>query len=155
MSEANVLNLLLPCHSLESIHFHDCRDTFITGQLFSNSLVLNHIKLATPNLKEICLANNGSYLSDALLDRFMVLVSNVKYLSFAGTAVSFHPGIHKKFYPDSVKEKGSIKSSELVLTFDSILEHILHHSASIKFLDFSRTLINDKACTLLSQVRFP
>jgi len=99
--------------------------------------------------------DNGSYLSDALLGRFMTLVSNnVKYLSFAGTAVSFHPGIHKKFYPDSIKEEGSIKSSELVLTFDSILGHIINHSTTIKFLDFSRTLINDKACTLLSQVRF-
>ena len=78
-----MLNLLLPCHSLESLHFHDCRDTFITGKLFSNRLVLNHLKIATPNLKELCLANNTSYLSDALLDRFMAMVSHVKYLSFS------------------------------------------------------------------------
>lgn len=143
------MNLLLPCRSLESLHFHDCRDTFITGKLFSNDLVVAHIKLALPNLKELCFSDNGSYLSDALFDTFMSLVPNLKYLSFAGTAVSFHPGIHKKFYPGN---RDRNKSSELVFTFDCILGHIDNHSATVKYLDFSRTPIDDKACVSLSKV---
>lgn len=151
LTEAILLNLLIPCNSLESLHFHDCKDTFIIGQLFSNPLVLNQIRQALPNLKELCFADNGSYLSDALIDRIMSLVSNLKYLSFAGTAVSFHPGIHTRFYPLTPnKEPG--KSSELVLTFGCILNHISNHSNSIRYLDFSKTLINDKACEALSKV---
>lgn len=149
VTEANLLNLLFPCHSLESLHFHDCRDTFITGKLFSNNLVLPRIKQAVPNLKELCFSDNGSYFSDAFVDRFMSLVLNLKYLSFCGTAVSFHPGIHKKFYPGN---EGN-KSSELVLTFDCILGHVSKHSTTVKYLDFSRTPIDDKACVSLSKVK--
>lgn len=153
VTEANLLNLLIPCSSLESLHFHDCRDTFITGKLFKNDLVLSHIKQALPNLRELCFSDNGSYLSDAFVDRFMSLVHNLKYLSFSGTSVSFHPGISKKFYPDSKIEGGS-KSSELVLTFDCIFGHIVKNSATVKYLDFSRTPIDDKACLSLSKVGY-
>ena len=152
VTEAVLLNLLLPCQSLMSLHFHDCRDTFITGKLFCNDLVVSHIKLALPNLKELCFSDNGSYLSDALFDRFMTLVSTLNYLSFSGTAVSFHPGIHKKFYSEN-KVEGN-KSSELVLTFDCILGHIAKHCTSVKCLDFSSTPIDDKACISLSKVLF-
>ena len=72
----------------------------------------------------------------------------------SATAVSFHPGIHKKFYPEVVVNQGVTKSSELVLTFDCILENIETYSASVKNLDFSRTLINDKACQNLSKVGY-
>lgn len=145
------MNLLLQCRSLESLHFHDCRDTFITGKLFSNDLVLSHIKLAMPNLKKIGFSENSSYLSDALLDRFMTLVANLKYLSFSATSISFHPGINKKFYSENKTKEGS-KSSELVLTFDCILQHIAKHSETVEHLDFSQTLIDDKACISLSKV---
>ena len=154
VTEASLLNMLLGCCSLESLHFHDCRDTFITGKLFSNPLVLNHIRLALPKLRELCLADNCSYLSDALMDRFMSLVSpnSLKSLMLAGTTVSYHPGIHKKFYPEALDESGNRKSSELVLTFDCIMGHLGNHSAAIKYLDFSRTSMNDKACIALSQL---
>lgn len=119
---------------------------------------MRQICLALPDLKEICLADNCSYLSDALLDRFMSLVSSshLKCLTLAGTAISFHPGIRKKFYPETVEDgvAGNSKCSELVLTYDCILEHIAQHSSAIKYLDFSRTLINDKACTALSEVKW-
>lgn len=151
VTEANLLNLLIPCCSLESLHFHDCRDTFITGKLFSNNLVLFHVKQAIPNLKELCFSDNGSYFSDAFVDRFMTLVLNLKYLSFCGTTISFHPGIYKKFYPGS-KANEENKSSELVLTFDCILRHVGKHSTTVKYLDFSRTPIDDKACVSLSKV---
>lgn len=158
MSEASLLSILLPCSSLKSLHFHDCRDTFITGKLFSNPLVLNHLRKALPQLAELCFADNCAYLSDALVDRFISLisVSPLCSLVMAGTSISFHPGVHKRFYPESAKtdECQGSKSSELVLTFDCLLGHITHHSASIRQLDFSRTLINDKACLALSQVFF-
>lgn len=153
LSEANLLNLLLPCCSLESLHFHDCRDIFITGKLFSNRLVLSHIKNAVPHLKELCFSENGSYLSDSFVGRFMSIVVHLKYLSFSGTSVSFHPGIYKKYYPVTRGKEEENKTSELVLTFDYILEHITNHSASIKHLDFSRTHIDDKSCEMLSKVR--
>ena len=151
MTETNLLNILLCCHSLESLHFHDCRDTFITGKLFSNDLVLSHIKQAMPKLRALGFSENSSYLSDALLDRFMSLVVNLRYLSFSGTTVSFHPGINKKFYSENRTKEGST-SSELVLTFDCILQHIANHSATVKYLDFSQTQIDDKACVSLSKV---
>lgn len=155
LSEASLLNMLLACSALESLHFHDCRDTFITGKLFSNPLVLSHVRQAVPKLREICLADNCSYLSDALIDRFMTLVSGspLRSLILAGTSVSFHPGIIKKYYPEAnVDENGLSKSSELVLTFDCILGHIGKHAGTVKNLDFSRTPLNDKACLALSQL---
>lgn len=151
ITEANLLNLLLQCQSLESLHFHNCRDTFITGKLFSNDLVLSHIKLAMPNLKKLAFSENSSYFSDALLDRFMALVVNLTYLSFSGTTISFHPGINKKFYSKN-NGKEETKSSELVLTFDCMLQHIAKHSKTVEHLDFSQTLIDDKACIALSKV---
>ncbi|XP_057377162.1 F-box/LRR-repeat protein 7-like [Daphnia carinata] len=151
ITEANLLNLLLQCQSLESLHFHNCRDTFITGKLFSNDLVLSHIKLAMPNLKKLAFSENSSYFSDALLDRFMALVVSLKYLSFSATTISFHPGINKKFYSKN-NGKGENKSSELVLTFDCMLQHIVEHSKTVEHLDFSQTLIDDKACISLSKV---
>lgn len=153
MTESNLLNILLCCHSLESLHFHDCRDTFITGKLFSNALVLSHVKKAMPKLKSLGFSENKSYLSDALLDRFMTLVANLEYLSFSGTTVSFHPGINKKFYSENRTKVGST-SSELVLTFDCIMQHIANHSATVKYLDFSQTQIDDKACVSLSKVLY-
>ncbi|EFX84856.1 hypothetical protein DAPPUDRAFT_99207 [Daphnia pulex] len=151
VTESNLLNILLCCHSLESLHFHDCRDTFITGKLFSNALVLSHVKKAMPKLKSLGFSENNSYLSDALLDRFMTLVANLEYLSFSGTTVSFHPGINKKFYSENRTKVGST-SSELVLTFDCIMQHIANHSATVKYLDFSQTQIDDKACGSLSKI---
>jgi len=153
VTETNLLNILLCCHSLESLHFHDCRDTFITGKLFSNDLVLSHIKQAMPKLKALGFPENSSYLSDALLDRFMSFIANLKYLSFSGTTVSFHPGINKKFYSENQKKEGST-SSELVLTFDCIVQHIANHSTTVKYLDFSQTQIDDKACVSLSKVLY-
>nr|CAH0107307.1 unnamed protein product [Daphnia galeata] len=151
VTETNLLNILLCCHSLESLHFHDCRDTFITGKLFNNELVLSHIKKAMPKLKALGFSENSSYLSDALLDRFMSLVVNLAYLSFSGTTVSFHPGINKKFYSENRTKEGST-SSELVLTFDCILQHIADHSVTVKYLDFSQTQIDDKSCVSLSKI---
>ena len=151
VTETNLLNILLCCHSLESLHFHDCRDTFITGKLFNNELVLSHIKQAMPKLKALGFSENSSYLSDALLDRFMSLVVNLAYLSFSGTTISFHPGINKKFYSENIIKEGST-SSELVLTFDCILQHIAEHSVTVKYLDFSQTQIDDKSCVSLSKV---
>lgn len=153
MTEANLLNLIIPCINLETLHFHDCRDTFIAGKLLCNPLVLQQVKIAVPNLKEICFLDNGSYLSDALIDRFMSMISNLKSLGFAGTSVSFHPGIHKRFYSRNLNNEQSTKSSELVLTFDCLLDHIRNSSKTVKHLDFSKTLINDKSCLSLSQVR--
>lgn len=139
--------MLLSCHSLESLHFHNCRDILITGKLFSNDLVLNHVRKATPFFKELGFSDNCSYLSDALVARFVSLSPHLKYLSLAGTSVSFHGGIYKRFYPGDQN-----KFSELVLTFDNILRHINSHSSTIQHLDLSRTTINDKACKSISQV---
>ena len=147
ITETNLLKMLLSCHSLESLHLHNCRDILITGKLFSNDLVLNHIRKVTPFFKELCFADNCSYLSDALVARFISLSPQLNYLSLAGTSVSFHGGIYKRFYPGDQN-----KFSELVLTFDNILRHITCHSSTIQHLDLSRTTINDKSCITISQV---
>jgi len=147
ITETNLLKMLLSCHSLESLHLHNCRDILITGKLFSNDLVLNHIRKVTPFFKELCFADNCSYLSDALVARFISLSPQLNYLSLAGTSVSFHGGIYKRFYPGDQN-----KFSELVLTFDNILRHITCHSSTIQHLDLSRTTINDKSCITISQI---
>jgi len=150
VTETNLLKMLLVCQSLESLHLHDCRDMLITGKLFSNDLVLNHVRKVMPFLNELCLADNCSYLSDALVARFVSLTPQLKSLSFPGTSVSFHGGIYKRFYPDEANQQKIF--SELVLTFDNILSHITSHLITIQYIDFSRTTINDKACLAISQV---
>lgn len=147
ITETNLLKMFLSCHSLESLHLHSCRDILITGKLFSNELVLDQIRKITLSFKELCFADNCSYLSDALVARFVSLSPRLKHLSVAGTAVSFHGGIYKRFYPGDQN-----KYSELILTFDNILHHITSHSLTIQYLDLSRTTIGDTACKSISQV---
>ena len=150
ITETNLSKMLLSCSVLESLHLLECRDILITGNLFSNELMSNLNRKTMPNLKELYLENNSSYFSDALVDRLMSLVSCLEALSFAGTSVSFHPGINRRFYP-----KNQDKSSELVLTFEIIFSHITQHFATVQCLDFSRTTINDKAGVTLSQASIP
>ena len=102
-----------------------------------------------PNLSELYLDDNLSYITDMSVEQLLKFVTKLKTLSLAGTSVSFHPGTYHRYYPRGSENEDA---SNLVLTFNQILSHIIKNATSINHLDFSKTNFNDKAALLLSKV---
>ncbi len=152
LTDKSLLQIISSCMKLKTLIFNDCRDTFLNGKILNNRLIVNQTRARVPNLSHLTLTNNSSYISDALVDDLIYLFPHLKSLNLANNSISYHPGIRARYYPMTANEK---KPSELVLTYQTVLEHISSHSVTFRGLDLSRTSFNDKDATSLSRVCFP
>ena len=150
MSDNDLKIIFLNCCYLECLKISNCPDIYLTSKLLQdkdNELQL--IQKSMPNLSELYLDDNLSYITDMSVEQLLKFVTKLKTLSLAGTSVSFHPGTYHRYYPRGSENEDA---SNLVLTFNQILSHILKNATSINHLDFSKTNFNDKAALLLSKV---
>lgn len=145
MHERTFSAILLAMNNLESIAILNCRDLFLTGHLFKNPEDQVAIRATCKNLKSLSLSNNR-YISDAIFHR-MGEMQSIQDLNLSGCLISFHTGLYRKFYPKSQQEP-----SENVFTFFVIMQFIEKHAKTLKFLDFSETLIDSNAMNRLAEV---
>lgn len=152
IQEMDLLSILQLCPGLKVLEILDCHDMLLTG--FHGGMPLeisgNTSSERRTDVEELSLAENRSYLTDSVVRNFLSLSSRLKRLNLAGSEISFHPGILTRFYP---RNSDASTHSQFVLTFDRILKHIIHHSATLKCLDLSWTKLNDKSCLALCQVK--
>lgn len=145
--------ILSAMNNLESIAIVSCRDLFLTGHLFKHSADQMAIREACKNVKSLSF-NNNRYISDAIFHRMggssdtsAPTLQNIQRLNLSGCFISFHSALYRKFYPTIQQEP-----SENVFTFFVIMQFIESHAKTLKFLDFSETLIDSNALTRLADV---
>lgn len=147
LNERTFSAILMAMVNLESLTIVNCRDLFLTGHLLkSNSEDQMAVRVACKNVKSLSLSNNR-YLSDSIFSRIMGAVQNIQSLNLSGCFVSFHSALYRKFYPKSQQEP-----SENVFTFFVIVQFIESNAKTLKFLDFSETLIDSNALNRLAEV---
>lgn len=127
--------------SLKSLRLIGCRDLFMSNKILHPGESQDILRTALKDLKHLGIVDNR-YLSDAFFSRLTTLMPSLESLDLTGCQISFHKGLYKKFYPNSSFQKGA---SESILTFHFVHDFISSNAASIKELNFSRTLIDGDA----------
>ena len=134
---------------LTSLRLISCRDLFMSNKILCPGESHEYLRVALQNLRHLGIVDNR-YLSDAFFSRLTTLMPNLESLDLTGCQISFHKGLYRKFYPQNNFEKGA---SESILTFHFVHDFIRSNSATIKKLNFSKTLIDGDALEKL--VRTP
>lgn len=138
--------ILMAMKNLESLKIINCRDLFLTGHLFKYPNNQAAIREACHNVKSLSLSNNR-YISDAIFNRVLDTMQNIQSLNLSGCFISFHSALYRKFYPKCQHEP-----SENVFTFFVIMQFIEMNAKTLKFLNFSETLIDSNALNRLAEV---
>ncbi|XP_053677105.1 dynein regulatory complex subunit 6-like [Anopheles nili] len=139
------LTAILHClPALRSLTIESCRDLFMCVRLFENATERAVLQQTLVNVTELALTHN-QYLSDAILNRLVEIMPSLRVLILAGSHISFHKGLYRKFYPGDGKQP-----SESVLTFHYISQLIEERKHSLRALDFSETLVDDNALEVLA-----
>jgi F-box and leucine-rich repeat protein 9 len=132
--------------NLDTLKIEGCRELFMSGRLFESDDDKKDITAAFRQLRNLSLAHNR-YLSDALFNRIVALTSSLENIDLSGCCISFHKGLYKKFYPAT-----QLEPSESVLTFHYISQFLEQSASKVKHLNFSSTLIDGSALTILAEI---
>lgn len=133
--------------NLKSLEIISCRDLFLTGHLFKHPNDQMAVSGACKSVESLSLSNNR-YISDALFNRMVGVMKNIQSLNLSGCFISFHSALYRRFYPS----QNLHEASENVFTFFVLMKFFEMHSDTLKFLDFSRTLIDSNALIRLAEV---
>ncbi|XP_066599438.1 uncharacterized protein [Prorops nasuta] len=147
LSEKTLVEILKCCKSLETLCISQCRECLMSGRLLDDGKDVIELSKKLQNVWELTLADNR-YLSDVLFNRFVAICPKLISLNLTGCQVSFHSGLHKKFYP---KNNDGSYASESIFTFINILHYISHCSDRLKHLDFGYTMMDGTALSSLSR----
>lgn len=134
--------------ALKRLRLISCRDLFMSNKILYQGESQEILRAALNNLRHLGIVDNR-YLSDAFFSRLTTLMPHLESLDLTGCQISFHKGLYKKFYPNSNFQKGA---SESILTFHFVHDFININAASIKELNFSRTLIDGDALVKLIEI---
>ncbi|XP_075216950.1 uncharacterized protein LOC142322123 isoform X2 [Lycorma delicatula] len=146
-----VIEILSNCKSLEFLEIKNCREPLISGKLLDDQSDVLTLRKSLMNVTNLSLSCNR-YLSDALFNRFVSVMINLKALSLAGCQISFHPGLYKKFYPNRAVSGEPLFASETVLTFLNVIQFIQNFSDRLTCLDLSQTLVNSKSLLQIAEL---
>lgn len=134
--------------NLRSLRLVSCRDLFMSNKFLSSGESQEILRVALKDLQHLGIVDNR-YLSDAFFNRLTTMMPNLQSLDLTGCQISFHKGLYKKFYPNNNFQKGA---SESILTFHFVHDFINSNAASVKELNFSRTLIDGDALVQLTEI---
>lgn len=146
LREKTFTAILTSMANLEALEITNCRELFMTGHLFKHPSDQIAVGEACKTVKSLSLSNNR-YLSDALFNRIVGAMGNIERLNLSGCFISFHSALYRKFYP-----KHQHEPSNNVFTFFVIMQFIETHAKTLKFLDFSETLIDGNSLDRLTEV---
>nr|CAD7433375.1 unnamed protein product [Timema monikensis] len=151
VSERTFFEVLSKCYHLELLQVSGCRELLMSGRVLETPRDVAVLRKTLVKLRELSLDSNR-YLSDALFNRFVAIAPNLDCLSLTGCQISFHSGLCRKFYPDDSARLGSVMASESVLTFNNILQLIVHQARKLRKLKFGHTLMDNLALARISEV---
>uniref|UniRef100_A0A1B6GGS5 F-box domain-containing protein n=1 Tax=Cuerna arida TaxID=1464854 RepID=A0A1B6GGS5_9HEMI len=149
--EKMLVEILSECTSLEALVLENCRELFMAGCLLDSPEDVAVLCKSLQHLREISLTSNR-YLSDAIFNRLMSAMPNLNTISLEGCQISYHAGLVKKYYPDSLTESNADYASETVLTFWNFFKYIQKRAKFIKNINLSRTLVDSKCLSVMSEV---
>ncbi|XP_033316450.1 F-box/LRR-repeat protein 4 isoform X2 [Bombus bifarius] len=146
LSEKTLVEIFKCCKSLRILHINDCRESLMSGRLLEDENDIKELSETFKNVYELSLGYNR-FLSDALFNRLVAICPNLESLSLMGCQMTFHYGLNRKFYPDFY---GLPYPSKSTLTFINALDYFGRQAYKLKHLNFSYTLIDPSALTILS-----
>lgn len=149
--EKDLTDLLANCLNLELLVLHDCRELFMPGRFLEDSKDRRRLSKSLRKVKDLSLSCNR-YLSDALFNRLMSVMPSLHSISLEDCQISFHLGLLRKYYPDSVLATNPNFVSETVLTFHNIYKVLAQRAHMIRSINFSRTLVDSTAVSMISQL---
>lgn len=141
ISERKLQSILQSTKSLRQLQIQQCSDLFISGRFLTES------NLLLENVTCLSLALNR-HLTDLLFNRITQAMPNLSSLDLSGNTISFHKGLHKKFYPGSHDEECGSKT---VFTSFFIQKFLRERASKIKELTFNSTLIDGNALQSLAE----
>lgn len=144
LRERTFIAILKSMVCLESLEIINCRELFMSGHLFKHSNDRIAVREACKMVKSLSLSNNR-YISDALFNRIVEPMENIQSLNLSGCFISFHSALYRRFNCHH-------EASNNVFTFFVIRQFIESHAKTLKFLDFSETLIDGNALSLLAEI---
>lgn len=148
--ERTFLHILNSCTDLESLSVTNCKELFMSANFTDEGN--NSICKTLDKLKGLNLSNNR-YLTDSLFCRFTHSIHHLQELNLSDCPITFHTGLHKKFYPpSSIKDGERYPPSESILTFPYIKRFIETKGNHINNLIFNNTLIDGNALTAISEL---
>lgn len=148
--EKTFLNIINSCTDLESLSVTNCKELFMSAS-FADEVKNSRLK-TLDKLNALNLANNR-YLTDALFWRFTYAIQNLQELNLSDCPITFHTGLHKRFYPpNSIKDGETYPPSESILTFPYIKKFIETNSNKINNIIFNNTLIDGNALKTISEL---
>lgn len=151
MYEKVLTDLLANCFNLEVLVLHDCRELFMSGRLLEDPNDRKRLSKSLRKVKNLSLSCNR-YLSDALFNRLMLVLPNLNCISLEDTQISYHLGLVRKYYPDSITAVNPDYASETVLTFHIIYKFLAQRAHMIRSINLSRTLVDSSAVSMISQL---
>ena len=147
--EKKLLSILRYLPNLISLTIQSCSELFMFAKFFNTDRDVLAVCDNLSNIKKLSLSHNR-YLSDGLFNRLSAMMPHLQEIVLSECHISFHRGLYGKYYPSSGGDKP--EPSECVLTFSQIFRVIELNSTTVRHLDFSRTLIDGDALTLLAKV---
>lgn len=147
ISEKKILNILREFNSIKILEIENCREVFMSGCLLEKEIDRNKIANSFANIETLLLVHNR-YLTDSLLNQFGILMPKLSEISLAGCDISFHNGVYRKFYTNTETEP-----SKCVLTFQFISHFLKCRAKLLKKLNFSTTLIDGGALSILAAIK--
>lgn len=137
--DRDLIEVFLSCPCLESLDLGNCDNIFMSG-CFLNSVSRENPLF--PCLKFVDLHSNR-YMSDALIRRLFLHAPNLAGLDVSSCTISFNMKIYQRFYPNYATNESL--PSESVLTFQTILNHIIQNASKFKYLNFGFTMIDNES----------
>ncbi|XP_063822148.1 F-box/LRR-repeat protein 14-like [Ostrinia nubilalis] len=144
--EKEFLYILQKCPNLETLNIHSCKEIFMSGRLLEGK---TEVVKNLDYLKSLSLTNN-KYLTDALLNRFVVSAPLLEFLDLSDCSLQFHAGLIKRFYP--IGSNVFENPSESVLTFYFIMQFFISRAKVLKQLILSNTLIDGVALKSIAEI---
>lgn len=151
MYEKVLTDLLANCVNLEVLVLHNCRELFMPGRLLEDPKDCKRLSKSLRKVKDLSLSCNR-YLSDALFNRLMSVFPSLNSISLEDSQISYHLGLLRKYYPDSVTASNPDYASETVFTFHNIYKLLVQRAHMIKSINLSRTLVDSTAVSMISQI---
>ncbi|XP_077288591.1 uncharacterized protein LOC143912983 [Arctopsyche grandis] len=151
MRERMFMRIIELCPNLESLALLNCRELFMSASLLDNVSKKQANNTGLSNLKSLNLSRNR-YLSDALLYRFMSNIDYLMDLNLSESPLTFHPGLHRKFYPQGTDQIKNDSPSESILTFPYVMLLLQNKTKFLKRVNLSMTLIDGNALSNLAQL---
>lgn len=142
-----ILKLL---ENVQTLKVEGCRELFMSGRLLDMDSESpedrKRILKSCSNITTLAITDTR-YLSDVVFNRIVNMTPDLTSLELTGCHISFHRGLYKKFYPNSVNT-----ASDCVFTFRYIRAFIVKQAPKLKSLNFSSSLIDGDALTELSEI---